>query len=121
MKKIRHDEWTPVEQDLPNDRENVIVTTKHGVSVGSWDGYTWTGRLGGDHVLNTVKAWKDFPAPWDGKPETAYWVRGEFRSGKSYYHCSYCGARYWMVEDPDKDKIRYCYGCGKRMRGVVNG
>lgn len=53
--------WIPVEEGLPKDRTNVIVTHKDGVSVGSWDGYAWTGRIGGDHILSTVYAWTEFP------------------------------------------------------------
>lgn len=115
--KIR--DWTPVEEGLPKDRGNVIVTTKWGISVGSWDGQTWTGRLGGDHVLNTVIAWQEFPDPWKkGRPMAAHWVRGEQAEGQTYYKCSVCGVGWWLPDDPDDGVIGYCYGCGAHLRGV---
>ena len=60
-------EWIPVEDNLPDDGEKVLVTHRSGVAIASLydsESQIWIANGGKPHRLKTVTAWQKLPEPY---------------------------------------------------------
>lgn len=56
-------DWIPVEEDLPDDWDNCLVTLKNGTVSKAWyNGTYWSNNT--SKYLKTVIAWMPFPEPY---------------------------------------------------------
>ena len=67
IRKHMNDGWIPVEERLPDNNENVLVTTDMGLIASGYIAHgTWITDQDPDYPI----AWRPFPEPYHLEPET---------------------------------------------------
>ena len=67
IRKHINDGWIPVEERLPDNNENVLVTTDMGLIASGYIAHgTWITDQEPDYPI----AWRPYPEPYRPKPET---------------------------------------------------
>ena len=67
IRKYINDGWIPVEERMPDNNEDVLVTTDMGLIA---SGYVTHGKWITDQELNYPIAWRPYPEPYHPEHET---------------------------------------------------